>query len=148
MVAVPHTQFPPPQVISLAHEAKQGPNVATFVVQQIGFTQGLFESQLKLRVMENNNTGFKNRYLDLPRSAEWMVRDAYTPSLRVRTTSLWKMLVGFVELNLRDRLMWKKREKKSIVWLLIGFMWKVKTLDFQYFHLKHFPCMVYLPTSG
>lgn len=89
----------------MAHEAKQGPNVATFVVQQIGFTQGLFESQLKLRVMENNNTGFKNRYLDLPRSAEWVVRGAYTPFVRVRTTSIWKMLVGFVELNLRDRLM-------------------------------------------
>ena len=91
MVGVPHTQFPPPQVISLAHKAKQGPNVATFVVQQIGFTQGLFESQLKLRVMENNNTGFKNRYLDLPRSAEWVVRGAYTPFVRVPTTSI---LVG------------------------------------------------------
>ena len=34
-----------------------------------------------------------NRYLDLPKGAEWMIRGAYTPSFRIKQHPNWKMLV-------------------------------------------------------
>ena len=41
------------------------------------------------------------RYLDLPRGAEWMIRGAYTPSLRVQTAPFgrcWYKIIPYMDL--------------------------------------------------